>query len=105
MFVIWRLLPNVKREGAAAASTTSARRLHGGHLVSLLIGLTNKQFGEWNEPIVGGLVGLGLVLSSQFLFIESRAKEPIVPLDLFRNRTFASTIVSTSWSPSASSGP
>jgi MFS family permease len=30
-----------------------------------------------------------------FLAIEARAKEPIVPLDLWRNRTYAASIVST----------
>ena len=29
------------------------------------------------------------------MFVESRAREPIIPLDLFRNRTYASSILST----------
>jgi len=39
--------------------------------------------------------GASIVLGALFLFIESRAKEPIIPLDMFRNRTFASSIFST----------
>jgi len=38
---------------------------------------------------------VALVLSAIFVFVESRAKEPIVPLDLWRDRTYASSILST----------
>ncbi len=95
MAVIWRLLPTVRREGASRSLDYVGAAVFTVAISSLLIGLTNKQFGEWNEPHVGGLVGLGLSLFVAFLFIESRAKEPIVPLDLWRNRTYASSIVST----------
>ena len=30
-----------------------------------------------------------------FVFVESRAKEPIVPLDLWKDRTYASSIIAT----------
>jgi MFS family permease len=50
---------------------------------------------DWTEPSVGGLIALGLGLAVVFLFIEARAREPIVPLDLWRNRTYAASIVST----------
>ena len=45
----------------------------------LLVGLTNKQFGEWTDPTVGGFILVGLIGSVLFLLAESRAKEPIVP--------------------------
>lgn len=71
-------------------------------VVPLLIGLTNKgltnshgQLHAWTDPSVGGLIVLGLVLLAIFLFVESRAKEPIIPLDLFRNRTFSATNLAT----------
>jgi MFS family permease len=42
---------------------------------------------------VGGLIVLGFVFAALFVWVESRAQEPIVPLGLFRNRTFtASTL-------------
>lgn len=67
-------------------------------LVPLLIGLTNKgQFGPdgklygWLTPQVGGLVLLGAVFLVLFVLAERRAKEPVIPLDLFRDRTTAAT--------------
>ena len=61
----------------------------------LLIGLTNKQFGDWTEPTVGGFILAGIVGIFLFILAEARAKEPIIPLDLFKNRTYASSMVST----------
>ena len=42
-------------------------------LIPLLIGLTNKQFNEWTDPLVGGLIAVGLLLSAVFVWVESRA--------------------------------
>jgi EmrB/QacA subfamily drug resistance transporter len=63
-----------------------------GALVPILIGLTNKQAADWTDPAVGGLVGLGTLLLIAFLVVESRAAEPIVPLHLFRNRSFTVSV-------------
>ncbi len=56
LVVIQRLLPTVK-----TASATRNFDLIGGaiftvSMVFLLVGLTNKQFGDWTEPTVGGFI-------------------------------------------------
>jgi EmrB/QacA subfamily drug resistance transporter len=43
----------------------------------------------WASWQIIGLIALSLVLFPLFAFIESRAAEPILPLELFRNRIFA----------------
>ncbi|GAC1404777.1 MAG: hypothetical protein NVSMB52_18610 [Chloroflexota bacterium] len=67
-------------------------------VVPLLLGLTNKglpdatgKLHSWTDPVVGGVILLGLALLGVFLYIESRAKQPIIPLKLFRDRTYASS--------------
>lgn len=42
----------------------------------------------WSEPQMVGLLILGTVLLSLFIWVESKAKEPIIPLHLFKNRNF-----------------
>ncbi|GGV75993.1 MFS transporter [Streptomyces griseoloalbus] len=42
---------------------------------------------SWMSWQTGAMVGGALVLTLIFLFVESRAAEPIIPLRLFRNRT------------------
>ena len=61
----------------------------------LLVGLTNKQFGDWTDPTVGGFLLAGLVGTVLFILAEARAREPIIPLDLFRNRTYTSSMIAT----------
>jgi EmrB/QacA subfamily drug resistance transporter len=65
-------------------------------VVPFMLGLTNKgnvnssgQLASWTDPDVGGLIVIGLVILVVFLFAESRAKEPIIPLDLFKERDYA----------------
>ena len=45
----------------------------------------------WNSPEIIALIVISFVSTIAFLFVESRAMEPILPLSLFRNRTFAVT--------------
>ena len=95
LFVLARLLPTIKRPDASRNLDLLGAGVFIVAISTFLIGLTNKQTGDWSTPQVGGLIAVGLALMAVFAFIESRAKEPIVPLDLFRNRTYASSMVST----------
>jgi EmrB/QacA subfamily drug resistance transporter len=71
-------------------------------VVPLLIGLTNKgltnsqgKLNSWTDPTVGGLIVLSIILLIGFILVELRAKQPIIPLDLFRNRNYSATNVAT----------
>ena len=93
--VIWKLLPTIKRSDASKNLDYLGALIFTIAIGFLLVGLTNKQFGDWGEFSVGGFIGIGLALSALFVLAESRAKEPIVPLDLWRNRTYVSSILAT----------
>jgi EmrB/QacA subfamily drug resistance transporter len=43
----------------------------------------------WGSPVIIGLLVFAAVMLGVFLFFESRAEEPIVPLSLFKNRIVA----------------
>ena len=49
----------------------------------------------WNSPQVLGLLVVAAVFGLAFLFIESRAEAPTIPLDLFRNRIFTASAIIT----------
>ena len=93
--VIWRLLPTVKRSDATRNLDYLGAGVFTVAVGALLIGLTNKQSMDWTTFEVGGLILIGLALGAVFVFVESRAKEPIVPLGLWRDRTYATSIIAT----------
>ena len=95
LVVIQRLLPTVKTASASRNFDLIGGTIFTISMVFLLVGLTNKQFNEWTEPTVGGFIAIGLVGTLLFILAESRAKEPIVPLDLWRSRTYSASMLST----------
>ncbi len=42
----------------------------------------------WGSPLALGLVAAGVLLTALFVFVESRAAEPIIPLELFKISVF-----------------
>ena len=92
LVVCWRLLPPVKRPEGGQNIDYVGAAIFTAAIAPFLIGLTNKQTGEWTDPAVGGLILLGLALGVLFLFVESRAADPIVPLGLFRDRSFTISV-------------
>jgi EmrB/QacA subfamily drug resistance transporter len=93
LFIIWRTLPSVRSHSEDTVIDYLGAALLVAALVPILIGLTNKQFGEWTDPDVGGLVAIGLLLAAGFVLAESRAREPILPLGLFRIRAFTACML------------
>ncbi|HKO27851.1 MAG TPA: MDR family MFS transporter [Solirubrobacteraceae bacterium] len=55
--------------------------------VVLFTSLGGTSYG-WSSPLVVALIATGAVMLMLFPLVESRAAEPILPLALFRNRTF-----------------
>ena len=91
--VIWRTLPSLRPSGARPRIDYLGASVLVAALVPILVGLTNKQSGSWGDPMVGGLIAAGLVISAIFVWIESRVVEPIVPIELFRNRSFTLSVI------------
>ncbi|HEU0244799.1 MAG TPA: MDR family MFS transporter [Candidatus Limnocylindrales bacterium] len=94
LLTVRRYLPAYHPAGARPRIDYLGAALFTGALVPILVGLTNKQSADWVDPTVGGLILLGLVILAGFVFVESRAAEPIVPLGLFRNRAFTVSVAS-----------
>jgi EmrB/QacA subfamily drug resistance transporter len=103
LFFIWRLLPVVKNPRATRNFDLLGGAIFTVAISALLIGLTNKgqvvegtnRLHDWTDPAVGGLIGAALIGIVLFVLAEARAKEPIVPLALFRNRTYSASMLST----------
>ena len=95
LFFIWRLLPTVKNARATRNFDVIGGLIFTVAISFLLVGLTNKQFGDWTDFTVGGFMAIAAVGIVAFILAEARAKEPIVPLGLFRNRTYSTSMIAT----------
>jgi EmrB/QacA subfamily drug resistance transporter len=51
----------------------------------------------WTHPGVLGALGIGAVSLAGFLAVEARTAQPMMPLSLFRSRTFAGANLLTLW--------
>jgi EmrB/QacA subfamily drug resistance transporter len=92
--VIWRLLPNIRHtERAGKIDYVGVVTLTLG-LVPLLIGFTVAENTGFGDPFFWIWAGAGAVFLAIFVLVERRSPEPVIPLHLFRNRTFSSSMVS-----------
>jgi EmrB/QacA subfamily drug resistance transporter len=93
--IIYRFLPSVHGERPSRQLDYIGAVVFTVAVTFLLLGLTNKQSADWASFEVGGYLLISAVVGAIFLAIESRVAEPIVPLDLFRDRSYAVTILAT----------
>jgi EmrB/QacA subfamily drug resistance transporter len=92
LIIMWRLLPTIRRPEANRNIDYLGAVAFALAIAPFLVGLTNKQTGQWSDSAVGGLILVGLAFGALFVWIESRAQEPIVPLGLFRIRAFTISV-------------
>src|SRR6478736_3873304 len=91
LIVIQRLLPTVKTPSATRNFDVLGGVIFTISMVFLLVGLTTKgltnatthTLNDWTELTVGGFILIGVIGTLLFIWAESRAKEPIVPLHLW----------------------
>jgi EmrB/QacA subfamily drug resistance transporter len=60
-------------------------------LSALVYGLTEVAFRSWGDPVVLATLALGVASLIAFVVVEARGRSPMMPLDLFRSRTFSGT--------------
>jgi EmrB/QacA subfamily drug resistance transporter len=92
--VIWRLLPNIRHTERAGRIDWLGVTTLVLALVPILIGFTIAQNNSFSDPYFWVWTGAGLAFLVAFIFVERRAKDPVIPLHLFRNRTFSASMVS-----------
>jgi EmrB/QacA subfamily drug resistance transporter len=95
LVIAYRYLPSVHGEPSTRNLDYLGAFVFAVAVVFLLLGLTNKQSASWTAFEVGGYLLIAAVVGGIFLVIERRAAEPIVALELFRNRNYAVTILAT----------
>jgi EmrB/QacA subfamily drug resistance transporter len=91
--VVAILAPRVVRESRQEARTTidvAGAVLVTAGLVSVVYALVDANSAGWGSLQTIGLLALGVALLAAFVVTELRARHPIMPLGIFRNRNVAS---------------
>ena len=95
MLLTLRSVPrDPSRKGDAPQNDFAGMVALTGGLVALMMVVYQVQSWGWASPKTLGLLALAAVLLGAFPFIEKRAREPLVPLDLMRSREFQTLCLS-----------
>jgi len=92
LVMIFRLLPTFRPSYTTRTIDYVGAALFTAAIGPFLVGLTNRQTADWTDPWVGGLMLVGAVIGMVFLWWERRYSEPLIPLHLFRIRTFTISV-------------
>ena len=95
LYLIGRLLPGVRPKDARFTLDILGVATFIGAIVPVLVALTLAETSPWTDRYVLGWFAVGLVFLVAFIVVEARAKDPMIPLDLFRNRTFTGSVIAT----------
>jgi EmrB/QacA subfamily drug resistance transporter len=95
LYLIGRLLPIVHPKDAHFSLDIAGVVTFVGAIVPVLVALTLAETSPWTDRYVLAWFAVGLAFLAAFIGVEARAKDPMIPLDLFRNRTFAVSVVAT----------
>ena len=87
--IMWRFMPLLRGQTERRAFDLLGVVLFVAAVVPFLVGVRNLPGGSLTDPEIGGLMLLGLAIAALFVVVEARAAEPIVPVRLFRDPTFA----------------
>src|SRR6185437_5099020 len=60
----------------------------------LAFSLGGSQY-AWASPQIIGMIAVAVIMLGVFLFVESRADEPVLSLGIFKNRIFTVSMIAT----------
>jgi EmrB/QacA subfamily drug resistance transporter len=100
--VFWRV-PESREEGTARLDWWGALLATLG-LGALVYGLISSSNLGLSHPVVLSCLAVGAVILSAFIFVEANSRAPMMPLSLFRSRTFSGANLLTLLLYSALSG-
>jgi EmrB/QacA subfamily drug resistance transporter len=98
LIMSWMLLPHSRREDSPAHLDVTGAVTITASLMLAVYAIVNGNQAGWKSVQTLGLLGLSVVLLGFFVWIESRVRAPLVPLNLFRSRNITTAnIVGVFW--------
>jgi EmrB/QacA subfamily drug resistance transporter len=97
LVAIWltvRAVPESRREGEASLDWLGAAVV-GLAVAGLSFGAIRSREENWQDPVAIGILIAGAIATVAFPFLMARRRNPLIPLELFRNRRFSAINLST----------
>jgi EmrB/QacA subfamily drug resistance transporter len=90
LVILWRFFPRVSYGGRHLPIDVGGAITSVGGIVLLLLALSlgGREF-AWTSPVVLALLSCGVAVLALFLWFETRARDPVLPLNLLRNNVVA----------------
>ena len=88
LLVLWRKVPETRDETNTGTDGMGSVLASVG-LAALTFGLLSAPDRGWNHPMSWGTIGGGMAILALFVRVEAQSKHPMLPLHLFRSRTFS----------------
>lgn len=95
LFLLYRHVPESRDEQATGPIDWLGALLVTAALAGIVFGLIEAGPLGFADPLVAGSLAGGIVLLAAFVLVEARSHAPMVPLDVFRSRTFTGANVLT----------
>ncbi len=89
LFVTAAVLPASPRRSSVQIDVLGAALLSAAATLTILVTTWGGNQYEWGSAMIVGLSVAAVVLTALLIVVETRAPEPMIPLRLFRFRTFA----------------
>ena len=90
LWVLWRKVPETRDETSSGTDCPGSALASLG-LAALTFGLLSAPDRGWDHPTSWGTIGGGVATLALFVRVEAQSKQPMLPLHLFRSRTFSGT--------------
>lgn len=91
--VLAATLPSVSRRVSHAIDYAGASLLATALSGTILVADLGGMAYAWTSPFILALIAISVASLVRFIAVERRAREPVVPLKLFKNKTFVISVV------------
>lgn len=89
LLIAWQRVPESRNEEAKGRLDWRGATLATIGLTGIVFGLIESNSRSLTAPLLIGSFAIGVAALAAFIFAEARQEEPMMPLGLFRSRTFA----------------
>lgn len=95
MYATWRHVPESRSDAPPAGFDWLGAIIVGVAVGGLAFGTVYGQQREWRDPIAFVMLAVGALATIAIPFYMARARNPLIPLSLFRSRAFTTINIST----------